>query len=89
MEILGEYGWLSWIIIGGLAGAIGKFLMPGKDGGNIFMTILLGIAGAVLMGFIGKAIGWYDVGEGPGFIAAIVGSVLILIIYRQIKKRGA
>ncbi len=89
MDIFVEYGWLGWIIIGGLAGAIGKFLMPGDDGGNIFMTILLGIAGAVLMGFIGNAIGWYGQGEGPGFIAAIIGSVLLLFIYRQVKKRRA
>ena len=87
MELLGEYGWFGWIIVGGLAGAIGKFLMPGKDGGNIFMTILLGVAGALLMGFLGNMIGWYGPGDGPGFIAAVVGSIILLVIYRQIKKR--
>lgn len=87
MDLLVEYGWLGWIIVGGIAGAIGKFLMPGKDGGGIIMTILLGIAGAVTMGFIGNFLGWYGPGEGPGFIAAVVGSVLLLFVYRQVKKR--
>ena len=89
MDIFVEYGWLGWIVVGGIAGALGKLLMPGKDGGNIFMTILLGIAGAVVMGFIGSAIGWYGPGEGPGFIAAVVGSIVILFVYRQIKKNKA
>ena len=89
MDIFGEYGWLGWIVVGGIAGALGKLLMPGKDGGNIFVTILLGIAGAAVMGFLGSAIGWYGPGEGPGFIAAVLGSVVLLLIYRQIKKRKA
>ncbi len=89
MEILGEYGWISWIIIGGLAGMIGKFLMPGKDGGGFIVTILLGIVGAVVVGFLGKLVGWYEPGEGPGFIAAVIGSIIVLFIYRQVKKRSA
>lgn len=89
MEILAEYGWLGWILIGGIAGALGKLLMPGKDGGTILTTILLGIAGALLMGFLGKTIGWYAEGEGPGFLAALVGSIVLLIIYRKYKKRSS
>lgn len=89
MEIFTEYGWLGWIIVGGLAGMIGKFLMPGEDGGGFIMTIALGIAGAAIMGFAGNLIGWYEPGEGPGFIAAILGSVILLLIYRQVKKRSA
>ncbi|WP_343060422.1 GlsB/YeaQ/YmgE family stress response membrane protein [Sphingomonas rhizophila] len=61
--------------------------MPGKDPGGCIVTILLGVAGALLAGFIGKSIGWYDQGEAAGFIAAIVGAILILVIYRLILRR--
>ncbi len=82
-----QYGIIGWIIIGGIAGAIAKFLMPGKDPGGCIITILLGIAGALLAGWIGKAIGWYEVGEGAGFVAAIVGALILLGIYRVIAGR--
>lgn len=88
MDIFVEHGWLGWIIVGGLAGALAKLLMPGKDGGNIIVTILLGIAGAAVAGFLGNMIGWYEPGEGPGFIAAVIGALILLVIYRQVKKRG-
>ena len=81
------YGILGWIVIGFLAGGIAKLLMPGKDPGGCLITILLGIAGALLAGFIGKSIGWYREGEAAGFIAAIVGAFLILLIYRLIMRR--
>ena len=82
-----SYGILAWIVIGGLAGAIAKLLMPGKDPGGCIITILLGIAGALLAGFLGKAVGWYDQGEAAGFIAAIVGAFLLLLIYRLVLRR--
>lgn len=82
-----EYGFIGWIVIGLLAGAIAKLLMPGKDPGGCFITILLGIAGAILAGFLGRAIGWYEAGEGAGFFAAIVGAFLILLAYRLVLKR--
>jgi uncharacterized membrane protein YeaQ/YmgE (transglycosylase-associated protein family) len=82
-----SYGILGWIVIGGLAGAVAKLLMPGKDPGGCIITILLGIAGALLAGFLGKSIGWYDPGEGAGFVAAIVGAFLILLIYRLVLSR--
>jgi uncharacterized membrane protein YeaQ/YmgE (transglycosylase-associated protein family) len=82
-----SYGILGWIVVGGLAGAIAKLLMPGRDPGGCIITILLGIAGALLAGFLGRAIGWYDDGEGAGFIAAIVGAFVILLIYRLILAR--
>jgi uncharacterized membrane protein YeaQ/YmgE (transglycosylase-associated protein family) len=85
--MLEGYHWLWWIIIGGLAGAIAKLLMPGRDPGGCIITILLGIAGALLAGFIGRSVGWYGQNEGAGFIAAIVGAFLILLIYRIVLGR--
>jgi uncharacterized membrane protein YeaQ/YmgE (transglycosylase-associated protein family) len=78
---------LVWIVLGLLAGGIAKLLMPGKDPGGCVITILLGIAGALVAGFLGKAVGWYDQNEGAGFIAAIVGAFLILLIYRLVLRR--
>lgn len=82
-----DYGIFGWIVIGLLAGGIAKLLMPGKDPGGCIVTILLGIAGALLAGFLGSAIGWYGPGDGAGFIAAIVGAFLILLVYRLVLKR--
>jgi uncharacterized membrane protein YeaQ/YmgE (transglycosylase-associated protein family) len=82
-----SYGILGWIVIGLLAGAIAKLLMPGKDPGGCIITILLGIAGALLAGFLGKSIGWYQEGEAAGFLAAIVGAFIILLIYRLVMRR--
>jgi uncharacterized membrane protein YeaQ/YmgE (transglycosylase-associated protein family) len=87
--MLAEYGWLSWIIIGGIAGAIAKWLMPGRDPGGCIVTILLGIAGAVVAGWLGQRIGWYQPGQGAGFLAAIVGALIILGIYRLVAGRRA
>ena len=80
-------GIIGWIVIGFIAGGIAKLLMPGKDPGGCLITILLGIAGALLAGFIGKSIGWYNEGEAAGFIAAIVGAFIILLIYRLVMRR--
>ncbi|CAA9522848.1 MAG: Transglycosylase associated protein [uncultured Sphingomonas sp.] len=82
-----DYGVIGWIVIGLLAGGIAKLLMPGKDPGGCIITILLGIAGALLAGFIGKSVGWYDAGEAAGFLAAIVGAFIILFIYRAVVGR--
>ncbi len=81
-------GIIAWIILGLVVGIIAKLLMPGKDPGGIFMTIILGIAGAIGGGFISSAIGF---GRVTGFdirslIIAVGGSVLLLIIYRKFKK---
>ena len=80
-------GILSWILLGLIAGALAKWIMPGKDPGGCLITILLGIAGALLAGFIGKAVGWYEEGEAAGFVAAIVGAFIILFLYRIILRR--
>ena len=82
-----QYGIIGWIIIGGIAGAIAKLLMPGKDPGGCIITVLLGIAGALVAGWLGKMIGWYDTNEGAGFVAAIVGAFILLGIYRLIAGR--
>lgn len=82
--------WIIWtIIIGLLAGIVAKLLMPGKDPGGFIITTLLGIAGAFVATWIGQAIGWYDQGEAAGFIGAVVGAIIILIIYRFIQRRTA
>lgn len=80
-------GFLSWIILGAVAGVLGKLIMPGKDPGGFVVTILLGIGGALLAGFLGKTLGFYQEGEGAGFIAATIGAIILLFIYRQYKKR--
>ena len=82
-----NYGILGWIVIGLLAGGIAKLLMPGKDPGGCIITILLGIAGALLAGFLGRAVGWYNENEGAGFIAAIVGAFILLFVYRMVVTR--
>ena len=86
--MLEDYGIIGWIVIGLLAGGIAKLLMPGRDPGGCIITILLGIAGALLAGFLGRAVGWYGPGdEGAGFIAAIIGAFVLLFIYRLIARR--
>ena len=86
-EYMADYGWLGWILIGLIAGAVAKAIMPGRDPGGCLVTILLGIAGAVLAGLLGRALGWYEVGEGAGFIAAIIGAIIILFVYRLMAGR--
>jgi uncharacterized membrane protein YeaQ/YmgE (transglycosylase-associated protein family) len=72
------------IIIGLIVGALAKLIMPGRDGGGILMTIILGIAGALLAGFVGRSMGLYDNGQGAGIIASIIGAVVLLAIYRAV-----
>jgi uncharacterized membrane protein YeaQ/YmgE (transglycosylase-associated protein family) len=86
-QFLADYGWLTWILIGLIAGAIAKAVMPGRDPGGCIVTILIGVAGAVLAGFLGQSLGWYEAGEGAGFLAAIVGAIVILFIYRLVSRR--
>ncbi len=80
---------IIWMIIVGLvAGALAKLIMPGKDPGGIIVTILLGIAGSFIAGFLGRALGWYrDPGSGPGIIASIIGALILLGIYRLVIGR--
>ena len=87
MGYLEEHGWIAWIIIGGIAGMIAKLLMPGKDPGGCIITVLLGIAGALLAGFLGQALGLDSAMNGAGFIGAIVGAFVILLLYRIVLGR--
>jgi uncharacterized membrane protein YeaQ/YmgE (transglycosylase-associated protein family) len=86
--MLADYGIIGWLVIGLLAGGIAKLLMPGRDPGGCIITILLGIAGAMLAGFVGRALGWYGPeNQGAGFLAAIVGAFVLLFIYRLVAGR--
>lgn len=77
------------LVIGLVVGAIAKLLMPGRDPGGCIITMLIGIAGAFVAGFLGRALGWYEVGQPAGFIASIIGAMLLLLVYRLvIGKRG-
>jgi len=78
---------LWMLIIGLVIGAVAKFIMPGKDPGGIIVTMLIGIAGALIAGFLGRAVGWYNEGEPAGFFASVVGAILLLIVYRMIVGR--
>jgi len=78
---------LLWMaIIGLIVGAIAKFIMPGKDPGGIWITMLLGVAGALLAGWLGRLVGWYQEGQSAGFIMSIIGAIVLLIIYRLFKR---
>ncbi len=79
-------GFIWMLIIGLIVGAIAKFLMPGKDPGGFIVTILIGIVGALIAGFLGRALGWYAEGEPAGFIASVVGAILLLVVYRLLTK---
>ena len=74
------------IIIGGLAGLVAKMLTPGRDPGGFIITVLLGIAGAIVATFLGQALGWYRPGQSAGFIGAVVGAVIILLVYRAVAR---
>jgi uncharacterized membrane protein YeaQ/YmgE (transglycosylase-associated protein family) len=76
-------GILGWIVFGLIVGAIAKLLMPGRDPGGIIVTMVLGIVGALLGGFIGRALGFYGEGEAAGFIMAVLGAIAVLLIYRM------
>ncbi len=80
-------GILGWIIFGLVIGALAKFIMPGRDGGGIIVTTLLGMVGALLGGFLGRALGLYHDGEPAGFIGALVGALVVLFVYRAMIGR--
>jgi uncharacterized membrane protein YeaQ/YmgE (transglycosylase-associated protein family) len=73
---------IGWILFGLVVGIVGKLLMPGRDPGGFILTILLGVAGALLGGFVGQSLGFYQEGEPAGFLMAVVGSIVLLLLYR-------
>ncbi|HEY7569290.1 MAG TPA: GlsB/YeaQ/YmgE family stress response membrane protein [Gemmatimonadaceae bacterium] len=78
---------LSAIIAGLVVGVLAKLVMPGRDPGGVIITILLGIAGAIVGTYIGRAIGFYGTNQGAGIIMSILGAMLLLWIYRLVQRR--
>jgi uncharacterized membrane protein YeaQ/YmgE (transglycosylase-associated protein family) len=74
------------MLIGLVVGALAKLIVPGRDRKGILITIILGIAGALVATFLGKAVGWYEPGESAGFIAATLGAILILVVYHLLRR---
>ena len=77
------------VIVGFIVGALARFIMPGKDSAGFMVTTLLGIAGALVASFLGRSMGWYREGESAGFIAALVGAVLLLAVFRMVRRPRA
>ncbi|GAB4409034.1 MAG: GlsB/YeaQ/YmgE family stress response membrane protein [Bryobacter sp.] len=82
-------GFINMIVSGLIVGALAKLLMPGKDPGGWFVTILLGIGGSIVAGFLGRTLGWYEDGQAAGWIMSIFGSILILWAYRLFKGKAS
>jgi uncharacterized membrane protein YeaQ/YmgE (transglycosylase-associated protein family) len=80
---------IGWIVFGLIVGALAKLVMPGRDPGGIIFTMLLGIAGALLGGFIGRAMGFYGPGEAAGWLMSFLGAVILLMLYRMLVRRRA
>jgi len=79
---------LSWIVFGLIVGIVAKLLMPGRDPGGIIVTMLLGIIGAVIGGFLGRALGFYGPNQAAGFLMSVVGAIVLLGIYRLVARRS-
>ena len=83
------FGIIGWILFGLIVGIIAKLIHPGRDPGGILMTIGIGVAGSLLGGFVGRALGLYRHGEGAGIIMSILGAILLLIVFRAVAGRRA
>ena len=81
------FGVLGWILFGLIVGALAKLVMPGRDPGGIIVTMLIGIAGALVGGFTGRTLGWYGPNDGAGFFMSFLGAILLLWIYRMMVAR--
>ena len=81
-------GIIASIFIGLIVGVVAKLLTPGRDPGGWIITILLGLAGSVVAGFIGRGLGWYQDGQPVGFLASVVGAIILLLVYRLITKKS-
>ena len=80
-------GIIGWILFGLVVGIVAKFLMPGRDPGGFIITAVLGVVGALLGGFVGQSLGFYREGEPAGFLMAVVGSIILLLLYRMFAGR--
>lgn len=83
------FGIVGWIVFGLIVGLIAKLLHPGRDPGGFVITMLLGIAGSLLGGFVGRALGLYRQGEGAGLLMSVLGAILLLVLYNVFSRRAA
>ena len=81
-------GIIGTIIVGAIVGALARWLMPGEQKMSWILTILLGIGGSMLAGYVGQAIGWYQAGQGAGWIASIVGAVVLLWVVQKLRSKA-
>jgi len=81
------FGVLGWMLFGLVVGAIAKLVMPGRDPGGLIVTMLIGIVGALLGGYIGQAVGWYGPQDGAGFLMSLLGAIVLLWLYRVLFVR--
>jgi uncharacterized membrane protein YeaQ/YmgE (transglycosylase-associated protein family) len=79
---------IGWIVFGLVVGIVAKLLMPGRDPGGTILTVLLGVAGALLGGYLGRAVGWYAEGDPVGFLMAVLGAIVLLSLYRMLARRS-
>ena len=82
------FSFIGAIVIGLLAGLVARFLMPGRDPAGLIVTILLGVGGSFVATYLGQALGWYRPDEAAGFIGAVVGAIIVLIVYRMTTGRS-
>ena len=80
-------GVLGWMLFGLIGGALAKLVMAGRDPGGIIVTMLIGIVGALIGGWLGRAVGWYGPNDGAGYFVSILGAILLLWIYRMVVAR--
>jgi uncharacterized membrane protein YeaQ/YmgE (transglycosylase-associated protein family) len=80
-------GIVVMLILGLVVGAIARFVMPGREPIGLLLTMLLGLAGAVVAGIVGTSLGWYRVGQIPGIIASVLGAIMLIALYRAIRPR--
>ncbi|MEM5384957.1 GlsB/YeaQ/YmgE family stress response membrane protein [Paraburkholderia phymatum] len=80
---------IGTIVVGLIVGLIARALKPGDDSMGLIMTIIIGIAGSLLAGYVGRALGWYQPGQAAGWIASIIGAIVLLVIYHLVRRRAA